>query len=150
MQYCMTDNGLIKDIEHNDQELATFIAFVSKRYARKNKIIEEYVNSTIKSIYSINNDGKKDGFLINLINNKLSSFVLMKNDKYSGYSYHWHNNGKKFIEAKYICNCPDGYRTKWDEDGNIIEIVRYESYMLKLSIELNKDNSIDDLYIYNN
>ena len=147
MEYCMNPNDQIKDLEYDKDKQEQFIAFVSKKFTRKNEIIREIVNPYITVIYSMNNERKKDGFYIRLISGKLCDFVQYKDGLIHGYSYHWHENGKKNVESKYYMNAPDNYYTKWDPSGNIIEITRYESSFIKFSIELNNDNSIERLQV---
>ncbi len=147
MQYCIKFNDQIKDIEHDEDKLQQFIQFVSNKFGRKNEIINEIVNPYITVIYSINRDGKKDGFYIRLIEGKLGDFVQYKNGLYHGYSYHWYESGKKHVESKFHMNAPDNYYTKWDQDGKILEVTRYESSFIKFSIELDDENSIERLQV---
>ena len=133
--------------EHDKDKLEQFIKFVSTKFGRKNEIIREIVNPYITIIYSINRERKKDGFYIRLIEGKLGDFVQYKNGLYHGYSYHWYENGKKHVESKFHMNAPDNYYTKWDQDGKILEVTRYESSFIKFSIELDDENSIERLQV---
>ena len=57
--------------------------------------------------------------------------VCIVDSKSYGTFVHWHSNGRKHIEAHYNgSNTPEGRRTFWDADGNVIRVEYYEKGQL--------------------
>lgn len=126
MQQYVDSFGFIKNYDPQNADISLLMKEIFGKVPKDHQVLQENNGLGWVYTYMVDSSNNWDGFRISQYNNNLISITKYEHNIRNGRFYSWHHNGVRKSETLFINDVPHGYFSEWNDDGEVINITRYD------------------------